>query len=165
MFTKLPVLQWLKNGASVCEQQQFDAPWSSGQARQGRERQPSVAAHNIWMTLYKKQIFVHYASLQQKEATKWRLQMVKSIGTALKNKIWWPMTSGDWRHLSFPIICLILEEKPQPGKLTRLGIKPRPARWEATMLPLATVVVDMYLHNGLIPRIILCNGCKSKGSW
>ena len=52
MFTKLPVLQWLKNGASVCEQWQFDAPWSGGQARQCRERQPSVAAPNIWMTLY-----------------------------------------------------------------------------------------------------------------
>ena len=52
MFTKLPVLQWLKNGASICEQRQFDAPWSGGQARQGREPQPSVAAPNIWMTLY-----------------------------------------------------------------------------------------------------------------
>ena len=42
----------LKNRASVCEQRQFDAPCSGGQARQGCERQPSVAAPNIWMTLY-----------------------------------------------------------------------------------------------------------------
>ena len=42
----------LKNRVSVCEQRQFDAPWSGGQARQGRERQPSAAMPNIWMTLY-----------------------------------------------------------------------------------------------------------------
>ena len=41
--------------------------------------------------------------------------------------------------LSFPNICLITEEKPwkkpQPGKQTWPGIQPRPARWEAMMLP------------------------------
>ena len=37
----------LKNRASVCEQRQFDAPWSGGQARQDRERQQSVAVPNI----------------------------------------------------------------------------------------------------------------------
>ena len=42
----------LKNRASVCEQRQFNAAWSGGQARQGRERQPSIAERNIWMTLY-----------------------------------------------------------------------------------------------------------------
>ena len=46
----------LKNRASVCEQQQqFDAPWSGGQARQGRERQPSVAAPNIYKWLCTKE--------------------------------------------------------------------------------------------------------------
>ena len=37
---------------NVCEQRQFDAAWSGGQDRQGRERQPSVVARIIWMTLY-----------------------------------------------------------------------------------------------------------------
>ena len=43
----------LKNRASVWEQRHFDAPWSGGPVRQGRERQPSVVARSIWMTLYK----------------------------------------------------------------------------------------------------------------
>ena len=44
----------LKNRASVCEQRQFDALWSGGQARQGCEQQPSVATRNIWMTVHEK---------------------------------------------------------------------------------------------------------------
>ena len=48
---------------------------------------------------------------------------------------------GQWYRdgwgLSFSDICLTVEEKnPQPGKLTRPGIEPGPARWEATMLSL-----------------------------
>ena len=54
--------------------------------------------------------------------------------------LWWPIISGDGWGLSFPNICLTIEEKPhkkpQPGILTRLGIEPEPARWEVTMLPL-----------------------------
>ena len=50
------------------------------------------------------------------------------------------MISEDGSGLSFPDICLTVEEKPrkkpQPGKLSPLGIEPGPARWEATMLPL-----------------------------
>ena len=42
----------LKKRVSVWEQRQFLAPWGGGLARRGRERQPSVAAHSIWMTLY-----------------------------------------------------------------------------------------------------------------
>ena len=52
VFTKVPVLQWLKNRESVWEQRQFDAPWGGGLARQGRELQQSVATRSIWMTLY-----------------------------------------------------------------------------------------------------------------
>ena len=54
--------------------------------------------------------------------------------------LWWPMISGDRLGLRFSDICLTLEEKfrknPQQGKLTRPGIEPGPARWEATILPL-----------------------------
>ena len=50
------------------------------------------------------------------------------------------MISRDGWGLSFPEICLTVEDKsqkkPQPGKLTQPGIEPRPTRWEATMLPL-----------------------------
>ena len=38
--------------ASVWEQQLYEAPLGGGPASQGRERQPSVAARSIWMTLY-----------------------------------------------------------------------------------------------------------------
>ena len=42
------------------------------------------------------------------------------------------MISGDGWDLSFPDICLTVEEKPQkkpqPGKLNRPGIEPGPAR-------------------------------------
>ena len=44
---------------------------------------------------------------------------------------WYPEMDGG---LSFPFICLTVEEKLKPGKLTRLGIEPGPAKWEATML-------------------------------
>ena len=52
VFTKLPVLQSLKNRVCVWEQRQYDAPLGGGPASQGREQQPSVAVHSIWMTLY-----------------------------------------------------------------------------------------------------------------
>ena len=49
------------------------------------------------------------------------------------------MIFGDLVGLSFPDICLMVEEKPQkkpqPGNLTWLGIEPGPTRWDATMLP------------------------------
>ena len=50
------------------------------------------------------------------------------------------MISGDGYGQSFPDIRLMVEEKlqekPQPGKLTRPGIKPRSAKWDETMSPL-----------------------------
>ena len=36
----------------VWEQRQYDAPLAGRQARQGRERQPSIAARTIWKALY-----------------------------------------------------------------------------------------------------------------
>ena len=53
--------------------------------------------------------------------------------------LWWPRISGDGWSLSFPDMSYSWgkpRKKPQPGKLTRPGIEPGPARWEATMLPL-----------------------------
>ena len=48
------------------------------------------------------------------------------------------MTSGDRRGLSFPDICLTVEENRgknlKPGKLTRQGIELGPARLETTIL-------------------------------
>ena len=50
--------------------------------------------------------------------------------------------------LRFPDICLTVEKKSheetQAGKLTQLGVEPRPARQVATMLPLD--------HSGGLPR-------------
>ena len=50
------------------------------------------------------------------------------------------MIFDDYDSLSFPNICLAIEEKPrkkpQPGKLTRPEIEPGPPRWEATILRL-----------------------------
>ena len=63
----------------------------------------------------------------------------KVIGTRMTWLWWlcWLMISRDTWGLSFSDICLTVEEKPrkkpQSGKLTRPGIEPRPARWEATM--------------------------------
>ena len=47
---------------SIWEQRHYDGPLSGQQASQGRERQPSVCACSIWMTLYKKENF--YKELQ-----------------------------------------------------------------------------------------------------
>ena len=48
---------------------------------------------------------------------------------------------GDFGGLKFPDICLTGEEKPRkkphPGNLSRPGIEPGPAAWQARMLPLA----------------------------
>ena len=123
---------------------------------------------NTYHSAYKQvRVLPSYASLQQKEATKWRLEMVKSIGTALKSKVWWPLISGEWWHLSFPVICLTVEgklwRKPQPGKLTRPGINPGPARWEGMTLP-CDHCGGRHVQDGLVSRIILCNWCKPKGS-
>ena len=61
--------------------------------------------------------------------------------------LWWPVISGDGWDLRFLDICLTVEEKPrkksQSGKLTRPGIEPGPARWEATMLPLDNFTVRL----------------------
>ena len=50
--------------------------------------------------------------------------------------LWWSMISRDGCGVSFPDICLAVEEepwkKPQPWKLTRPGIELGPAGWEAT---------------------------------
>ena len=55
-------------------------------------------------------------------------------------RLWWPMISGDGWGLSFPEICLTVEEKPrrkpQRGKLNRPVIEPAPAAGKVTMLPL-----------------------------
>ena len=49
-----------------------------------------------------------------------------------------------WMGPKFSDIRLTFEEKPRkkplPGKLTRPGIEPASARWEATMLPKITVI-------------------------
>ena len=50
--------------------------------------------------------------------------------------LWWLIISGDGWCLSFPDICVTVEEKPQVGKLTWPGIEPGPARWEVPMLHL-----------------------------
>ena len=51
------------------------------------------------------------------------------------------MIFGDLGGLKFPDICLAGEEKPRkephPGNLSRPGIEPGPAAWQARMLPLA----------------------------
>ena len=51
------------------------------------------------------------------------------------------MILGDLGGLKFPDICLTGEEKPRkrphPGNLSRPGIEPGPAAWQARMLPLA----------------------------
>ena len=47
------------------------------------------------------------------------------------------MIFGDLVGLKFPDICLTDEEKPHPGNLSRPEIEPRPATWQAHMLPLA----------------------------
>ena len=51
------------------------------------------------------------------------------------------MIFGDLGGLKFPDICLTGEEKlrkkPHPGNLSRPGIEPGPAAWQACMLPLA----------------------------
>ena len=56
---------------------------------------------------------------------------------------WWRRPNyirGPW-GLQFPDICFTGEEKPRkkphPGKLSRPGIEPGPAAWQARMLPLA----------------------------
>ena len=114
--------------------------------------------------LCKKQFLPSYASLQQKEATKWRLEMVKSIGTALKSKSL--MTNGIWGYIApkfsrhLPYSWGKTQEKTQPGKLTRPGIKPWTARWEAAMLPLEHSGGRHVLQDVLVSRIILCNWCK-----
>ena len=79
--------------------------------------------------------------------------------------LWWPMISGDGWGLSFPDICVTVEEKPQKkqrGKLARPGVEPGTARWEATMLPLdhsggtqcemSTPVVQWLSYSPLDPR-------------
>ena len=111
VFTKLPVLQWLKNRASVCDQRQFDAPWCGGQAGQGREWQPSVAVPNIWMTLY---IYHHHhqsilpkgRSFTANPGTKVALLSKGRSSTANSGTkvevLLWINTCG-----SFPLICAI----------------------------------------------------------
>ena len=50
--------------------------------------------------------------------------------------IWLPMISGNEWGSSFADFFFTIEEKPQPGKLTRPEIEPGPARWQASMLSL-----------------------------
>ena len=77
----------LKNRASVCEQRQFDAPWSGGQARQGREWQPSVATSNTWMTLYIKLVLCTIFSVAYFES----LTLLVTIGSLVPLLIPWKM--------------------------------------------------------------------------
>ena len=71
------------------------------------------------------------------------------------------MMVSDIRGLSFPNICLTVEEKPQkkpqPGKLTELGIEPGPARSEATVLPLDHSDGLKILSFSPFPSIIFLN--------
>ena len=43
---------WTEITLSIWEQRQYDTPLVGQQASQDRERQPSVAARNIWEALY-----------------------------------------------------------------------------------------------------------------
>ena len=63
MFTKLPVLQWLKNGASVCKQRQFDAAWSGGYDRQGREWQRQLHCLLNLITMFQKSSHFYFSYL------------------------------------------------------------------------------------------------------
>ena len=103
-----------------------------------------IGSPGVSSCLCKKQFLPSYASLQQKEATKWSLEMVKSIGTALKSKVWWPMISRDWWHLSFPIICLTVEENPNWGNWPDQGSNPGQLGERQRCYPSTTAVVDMY---------------------
>ena len=47
---------------------------------------------------------------------------------------WYPGIDEVSWHLSYSLGKT--PEKPQPGRMTRQGIEPGPAGWEATMLPL-----------------------------
>ena len=47
------------------------------------------------------------------------------------------MIFGDLVGLNFPDIRLTGEKKPHPGNLSRPGIEPGPAAWQARMQPLA----------------------------
>ena len=49
---------------------------------------------------------------------------------------WYPGMDGAWVFLTLSYSSTKTPKKPQPGKLTRPGIEPGPATWEATMLPL-----------------------------
>ena len=75
-----------KKGASVCEQRQFNAPWNGGQARQGRERQPSVAAPNIWMTLYIMKLF-QYSVIHLYSGRERRLSSVNQLSWKICNPL------------------------------------------------------------------------------
>ena len=99
----------------------------------------------------------------------------------------WPMTSGDGWGLSFPDVCLIIEgnprTNPQPWKLTRSGIEPRPARRGTTLYyPSSTAVFSLMSHRcflsydfffleigtyfqNLSPRKILSTWSGAKGDW
>ena len=54
-------------------------------------------------------------------------------------KWWWMiMIFGDLVGLKLPDIRLTGEEKPHPGNMSRPGIEPGPAAWQARMLPLVS---------------------------
>ena len=63
------------------------------------------------------------------------------------------MIFGDLVGLKFPDICLTGEEKPRkephPGNLSRPGIEPGPAAWQARKLPLApqrwTIIIFLHI--------------------
>ena len=73
------------------------------------------------------------------------------------------MIFGDGWGLSFPDIYLPVEEnlqkKPQPGKLTWLGIEPEPARWKAPLDHSGSLPDCFHSFSGSVrPRIVLKEG-------
>ena len=68
-----------------------------------------------------------------------------------RNEWWWMIMMAKWYSGTLgpklPDICLTGEEKPRekphPGNLSRPGIEPGPAAWQARMLPLAPQRLDV----------------------
>ena len=65
------------------------------------------------------------------------------------------MISRDGWGLSLTCIFLLVEEKPQPGKLTLPGIEPGPARWEAKILLLDHRGSQEYLQSVEVYTVLL----------
>ena len=126
--------------ASVWEQRQCDAPTGGLPASQGRERQPSVAARNIWTTLYNK------------------------ANMNMKGWLCWP---NDIRgHLSYR--WGKTPKKLYPGNLSRPWIEPGSAAWQTRKLQPApewwTIKSLKRLYSDKNLKSYLCN-CMLRGFW